>query len=100
MGCFRTSQKGETCSGCTNPSIIINDLLWHVVFAEIVEKIIADDGVDGFETFAGGRLLVLGGGGCWYSGERDDDGSGGCSDGGHCGEENNKGSRSRTSFYK
>lgn len=32
-----------------------------MVFAEIVEKIITDDGVDGFKTFAGGQLLVLGG---------------------------------------
>ena len=62
--------------GCTNSSIIVNDLFRHVVFAEIGEKIIADDGVDGFETFAGGCLFVLGGGGGCDRRKRDSDGCG------------------------
>jgi hypothetical protein len=58
------------------------------VFAEIGEKIISDDGVHSFETFAGGCLLVLvGGGGGWDCGKRGNDGSGGCSDRSHCREE-------------
>jgi hypothetical protein len=73
--------------GVTNPSIIINDLLRHVLFAEIGEKLITDDGVHGFETFAGGRLLVLRTGGGWDCGKMGNDGSGGCSDGSHCGGE-------------
>jgi hypothetical protein len=78
--------RGKQSSGCTNPSITINDLLWHVVCAEISEKLIADDGVHGFETFSGGGLLVLRVGGGWDYGKRGNDGSGGCSDGSHCGE--------------
>jgi hypothetical protein len=57
------------------------------VFAEVGKKVITNDGVNGFESFAGGRLLVLRGGGCGDRGERGNDGSGGCSDGSHCGEE-------------
>jgi hypothetical protein len=75
--------KGRTYSWCTNPSIIINGLLWHVVFPEVGEKVIADDGVNGFEPFAGSRLLVFSGDGRGDRGERGDDGSGGCSDGSH-----------------
>jgi hypothetical protein len=65
----------------------MNDLLRHVVFAEIGEKLIADDGVHSFETFSRGGLLVLRGGGGWDCGKRGSDGSGGCSDGSHCGED-------------
>jgi hypothetical protein len=85
--------EGEkTCDERTNPSIILNGLLWHIVFAEIGEKIIADYSVHSFKTFASSRLLVLGGGGGWDCGERVDDGSGGSSDGSHyCGEETIKG---------
>jgi len=85
-------EGGKYVMGCTNPSIIVNGLLWHIVFAEIGEKIIADDSVHSFKTFASSRLLVLSGGGGWDCGERVDEGSGGSSDRSHyCGEENNKG---------
>jgi hypothetical protein len=46
------------------------------VFAEIGEKIIADYGVDSFETFTGGCLFVLGSGGGCDRRERDSDESG------------------------
>jgi hypothetical protein len=65
----------------------MNDLLRHVVFAEIGEKLITDDGVHSLEMFSGGGLLVLrSGGGCDYR-KRGNDGSGGCSDGSRCGED-------------
>ena len=53
------------------------------MFAEIGEKLIADDSVHGFETFSGGCLLILRGGGVWARGKRGNDGSGGCSDWSH-----------------
>jgi hypothetical protein len=40
------------------------------VFVEINEKLIANDCVQGFETFSGGRLLLLRGGGVWDRGKR------------------------------
>jgi hypothetical protein len=91
--------KERACSWCTNPSIIINGLLWHVVFAEVGEKVIANDGVNRFKSFAGRRLLVLGGGGRGKCGERSDDGSGGCSDGSHLRGENNKERGGRTTCF-
>lgn len=79
--------RGKTCCGCTNASVILNSLLWHVVFAEVGEKVIANDGVNGFESFAGSGLLVLDDGGRGSCGERGNNGSGRCSDGSHCGGE-------------
>jgi hypothetical protein len=43
-------------------SVILDGLLWHVMFAEVGEEVIADDRVDCLETFTGG-YLVLGSGG-------------------------------------
>lgn len=68
---------------CTHASVILNGLLRHVMFTEVGEEVIADDGIDILEAFAGGRLLVLGGGSWGDGGEGSSDWGGGGSDGGH-----------------
>jgi hypothetical protein len=67
----------------THASVIVNGLLRHVVFAEVGEEVITDDGIDVLEAFAGGCLLVLGGDGWGDSREGSSDWGGGSSDGGH-----------------
>jgi hypothetical protein len=77
-------RERSICAGRgTHASVIFNGLLRHVVFAEVGEEVIADDGIDRLEAFAGSCLLVLGGDSRGDSREGSNDWGGGSSDGGH-----------------
>jgi hypothetical protein len=44
----------------TNASVVVNDVLRHVTFAEVRNEVIADDGVNCIETLAGSTLVLSG----------------------------------------
>lgn len=75
-------RKTSICVG-THTSIIFDGFLRHVVFAEVGQEVIADDGIKRLKTFAG-SCFVLGDSGFGNRWERVDSWSGGRSgNGGH-----------------
>jgi hypothetical protein len=56
---FGSSGKGKD-EGSTNASVIVNDVLRHVTFAEVRNEVIADDGVNCLEALARSTLVLSG----------------------------------------